>query len=145
MTAHRKAATKKVAILIGVTFFVGLILGTVIFPPQTDTKWKVIHDTETVTKTEKVEVPIVSPACEQLVAITNQMMQASKQYEETMSELIDILSDVRIVANTHEMQRSNELTEKLYRLQPKTLEAAEILGSNTSAYTEAAKGCSEGK
>jgi hypothetical protein len=134
---------KRVALFVGGALALGIILGTVIFPPKEGpTKWKVIHDTETVTKTKEVKVAAPAPkACADALAFAEKIVQASNQYELSSSELLSIISGTRIVMSTHDVQAANSLTQRMYDLEPKTIEAAEVLGLNKTPFASASRAC----
>jgi hypothetical protein len=125
---------------------VGLLLGHLLFP-STDqhTSYQVIHVNHDVPGPTVTQVVHDAPAPGCLVAINESLaiLRAGKQYEETLTGLEEILSEVRQVANTGSTFMANEVQTKLNNLEPKTIHAAEILGGNLTPFYAAVKACKE--
>jgi len=110
----------------------------------TQTKYKVIHVTETETVTEQKEVYVQAPSCKEAISYSLGILHAAKQYEVTMSEVLDILVSVRqLAASSPDPVAANQIYTRVLRLQPKTLSAAEILGNDLDPYASAVQECKQ--
>ena len=80
-------------------------------------------------------------ACRTAIDIAHKVMSAGQQYERTAAALIDILGEVRQVSVTGSPQKANDVTNELNKLTPRTIAAAEILGTNSTPFFQAATAC----
>lgn len=127
-------------IVLGATLVFGIIVGQA-SAPDAKTEYKVLHDTKTVTETETVEVATVPQSCLDAAQFAETILLAGKQYEETTTAMLDILSDVRRVAMTKDTMQANDIETRLRQLYPETINAAETLGTDTQPFHDAAIAC----
>lgn len=127
-----------------VTFLIALMLGVSI-GGGTDTKYKVIHDTDTVTETVEVEVPADPPSeCADVVKLAKAYSRAASQFDLTTAGVLDIMSRMRIALAAGDHSTSALLETELRQLNSKTVGAAQVLGENREPFNEAAEACLEG-
>jgi hypothetical protein len=128
-----------------IALVVGLFFGHLLFPStDPDYHTKVIHVKDTVPGPVVTNNIISAPdACMKVIKTSQQFLNAGKQYEMTISGLEKILSDTRKAAVTGSAQMANDVQNELTKLEPKTIGAAEILGSNLNPYYRAVKVCQE--
>jgi hypothetical protein len=133
------------AVALIATFLVGLIIG-IQSGGEPETKYKVIHDTETVTKTETVEVPGPPPSeCADVVKYSRDILRAGKQFDKTTAGMLDIMSRLRIAAATGDGNEANDLETELRQLDGKTIGAVETLGTTEALLDAAAAACLGGQ
>lgn len=131
-----KLALLVLAVIVGI--WIGQASDTV------ETKYRVIHDTETVTKTKTVEVPGDVPSeCADLVRHTRTIMAATKQFDKTNSGVLDIMSRTRKAVALGDSNSINDLETELRKLDGKTIEAIETLGETKEPFEEAVAACSD--
>lgn len=129
------------AVALIATFLVGLVIG-IQSGGEPEIKYKVIHDTETVTKTETVEVQGPAPSeCADLVRYAQDIVKAGKQFDKTTAGLLDIMSRLRIAVATGDSNTANDLETELRQLDGKTIGAVETLGITEPLLNAAAEAC----
>lgn len=129
-----------------VAFVVGIVLGNLSDPPP-ETKWKVLHDTKTVTKTEtKVEtVQGEAPEeCADLAKYARTVLKAANQFDMTAPDMLDIMSRLRKAIVMQSPNAANDLETELRQVDNKTIEAIQTLGQTKQPLVDAASAC-EGK
>lgn len=127
----------------GAVFALGLLFGLWVDTPETE--YKVIHDTDTDTVTKTIEIPgLASPECKEVVRLARQYAKAAGQFDTTTSDMLDIISDLRIALAAQNYNNATALENRLRKLSGKTTGAAEILGENSETFDEAAAACLEG-
>ena len=133
------------AVALVVTFLGGLLIG-IQSGGEPETRYKVIHDTETVTKTETVEVPGPPPAeCAEVVKIARDITKAGRQLDKTSSGMLDIMSRLRIAAFNRDGNEANLIETELRQLDGKTIGAIETLGEAQERFDAASTACLEGQ
>ena len=133
------------AVALVVTFLVGLVAG-IQSGGEPDTKYKVIHDTETVVKTETVEVPGPPPAeCAEVVKIARDITKAGSKIDKASAGMLDIMSRLRIAAFNRDGNEANLIETDLRKLDGHTLGAIETLGEVQERFDKAAAACLEGQ
>ena len=139
MNPKTRAAATLVAALV-----VGIYLGNITASP-TETKYKVLHDTETKTITKTVEVPGPAPKeCADLVEYARTVLKAAEQFDLTNSDVLDIMSELRVAVAMGNSNAANDLETRLRKVDAKTIEAIETLGETKQPLDDAASAC-EGK
>lgn len=130
-------------LILAVVFFVGLMIG--IDKGDTETKYRVIHDTETVTKTETVTVPGDVPSeCADLIRHTRSIMKAAHQFDTTNSSILEIMSRTRKAVALGDSNTINDLETELRKLDGKTIGAIQALGELQEPFNTAVAGCESG-
>lgn len=124
-----------------VTFLVGLVVG-IQTGGEPEVKYKVIHDTKTVTETETVEVAGPPPAaCAEVVKIARQITKAGQQLDKASAGMLDIMSRLRIAAFTRDGNEANLIETDLRKLDGKTIGAIETIGNAQEPFDAAAAAC----
>ena len=132
-------------VALGVTFVVGVILGNAFAPDvETVTEYKVIHDTETVTETQTIEVPVAPQECHDLVTYTVRISNAGGRLDEATSRMLDIMSRLRIAVATSDSNAANDLETEVRLLSAGTTGATETMGETQPYFEDAAEACLKG-
>lgn len=135
MSAKARAAA------LGAALVVGLCMGQEIADDPV-VKYRVIHDTETVTETIAEEVPVSE--CKDLVRISRRIQKAGRTFDLTSTEILDIISDLRIALAAQDPNQATDLENRLRRIDGTTLSAIESLGLSKESFDKAASACTEG-
>lgn len=132
------------AVALVAVFLIGLVVG-IQSGGEPEVRYKVIHDTETVTKTETVEVTGPPPAeCAEVVDIAQDIIGAGRQMDKASAGMLDIMSRLRIAAATGDGNAANDLETELRQLDGKTIGAVETLGLADERFKAAAEACLAG-
>jgi hypothetical protein len=124
---------------LAIAFTIGVNTG------DTKTEYRVLHDTETVTKT--VEGPVAAPppaACSEVARLGAVVARAGSAYEKHTAELYDILSDIRIAAAMSDANEANVIETRLRQLDPQTIQAANTLAESKGPLQKAIRECKKG-
>lgn len=135
---------KSGAIALIACFVIGLIFG-IQSGGGTDTKYEVIHDMETITETETVEVVVVPEACStDLVNITREINKAAARIDNSTTAQLDIMSRLRIAVATGDSNEANVIETDLRLIEGTITQASETLGEAQEAFEAASSACKEG-
>lgn len=133
-----------VLLVLAVIFSIGVAVGNST-DPDPDVEYRVIHDTETITETETVEVAgDPPPECMAAANLSKSTLNASQKIDTATSEILEILSQARVIAVTGDVNEANNLENQIRAIQRRTLAASETIGINKKKIEEAATACKEG-
>jgi hypothetical protein len=124
-----------------VVFSCGVAVGNAIEPePEVVTKTKTVTQTQTVTET--VEVEGDPPAeCLEAAQIALDVLQASVSLDKASSEVLNIMSDLRVAIAMSDSSSINLSETDLRKVQQRTLKSAGDLGIAKPLLAEAANAC----
>lgn len=128
------------AVALIATFMIGLIVG-IQSGGEPEVRYKVIHDTETVTETVEVPVLTTPAGCADVVYYAQMISDAGDQFDITTSALLDVMSKLRIAVASGDSNAANDLETRLRGIQSKTTGAIRVLGTSNEPLSDAAKEC----
>lgn len=112
---------------------------------RVETKYRVLHDTKTVTVTHTQKIPGPPPSdCFGMAATARDVMKAGAVYDEHTAELLDILSQIRYAAAEHSSTKANDIETRLRKLEPKTIDVARTLASSKTDLNKEYNNCTKG-
>lgn len=127
------------AALLFAVFITGLFLGGV--TDKVETKYKVIHDTETVTKTKKVKVPYVPEECKIAIEYAIKLKESATTIDVIGSSLLDLMSKSRMAIYNKDSSELNAIETDLRKLRTSTVGSVEAIGQDEVTFDAAIKGC----
>lgn len=134
---------KAIALAMSGALVVGILFGQA--TDTVETKYKVLHDTETVTKTVEVKVPTPPPSeCKDLVIHARTISEAGGKLDSASAEMLDIMSRLRVAVASSDSNEVNTLETELRALDGRTVGAVEAMGVTQPELYAAAAACLNG-
>lgn len=135
--------TKAKVAAFAATLVVGILLGNGMSEPETH--YKVLHDTETKTITETVEVPAPVPtSCASMAVTAKSSERAAERLDVIQNELLDIMSNLRIAVAEGNSNAANTLETQLRKVQSRTISSYETLAENQTTFKQQYRDCQNG-
>lgn len=126
-------------VLIVIIFAFGSMVGSC--TASGETEYKVIHDTETVTETETVEVEVIPQACLDAIRHASTMTKAAQRMDISNSDALAIMSEMRISVAMGDSNAVNALETRLRAVIGKTTGATLTIGETQPNFEEASDNC----
>lgn len=132
------------AVALIATFLIGLVVG-IQSGGEPEVRYKVIHDTETVTETVTVEVPSDPPSeCADMADLAKRILKAGGTLDSASAGMLDIMSRLRIAVATNDGNEANVIETDLRQLDGRTIAAVEELGLTRDPLQVAINACLKG-
>lgn len=134
---------RAVLIVLAVVLALGIAIGKA-SGPDPEIRYKVIHDTKTVTKTVEVEVPApISPDCVRAFQYAKRLVKAADRFDLQGTEITRITAELRKAAFNLDYNTGTALENEARELISDSMGASETLGIYTPRFEEAADACKE--
>lgn len=129
-------------IITAIIFAVGAWFGQVVEP---DPPPKVVTETETetVTETETETVYVTPDACVEAARLATRVSRASGKIDIAGSEMLRIMSELRIAVVMEDSNAANDLETELRRIQTRYIGAIETLAVSDQPLIDATEECEQ--